>query len=40
MPDEEKAKRSDFVIINDNTQSLIEQVTLILQQLNSSLEEK
>ncbi|MDR0823667.1 MAG: dephospho-CoA kinase [Prevotella sp.] len=35
MPDEEKAKRSDFVIINDNTQSLIEQVTLILQQLNS-----
>ncbi|MDR2949163.1 MAG: dephospho-CoA kinase [Prevotella sp.] len=33
MPDEEKAKLSDFVIVNDNTISLIEQVTSIIKQL-------
>lgn len=33
MPDEEKKELSDFVIVNDDTQSLIEQVTNIVQQL-------
>lgn len=33
MPDEEKAELSDFVIVNDDTRSLIEQVTNIIQQL-------
>lgn len=35
MPDEEKVKLSDFVIVNDNTKSLIEQVTAVLEQLNN-----
>jgi len=35
MPDEEKAKLSDFVIVNDNTISLIEQVTSIIKQIRS-----
>jgi len=35
MPDEKKAELSDFVIVNDNTRSLIEQVTNIIQQLKS-----
>ena len=34
--DEEKAKLSDFVIVNDNTKSLIEQVTNIIQELKTS----
>lgn len=33
MPDEEKAELSDFVIVNDGTKSLIEQVLTIVQQL-------
>lgn len=33
MPDEEKAKLSDYVIVNDGTRSLIEQVLDIQQQL-------
>ncbi|MDU1890703.1 MAG: dephospho-CoA kinase [Dysgonomonas sp.] len=33
MPDEEKAKLSDFVIVNDNKHSLIEQVLDIINQL-------
>ncbi|MBB4035836.1 dephospho-CoA kinase [Dysgonomonas hofstadii] len=33
MPDEEKAELSDFIIVNDGTYSLIEQVTNIIQQL-------
>lgn len=36
MSDEEKAKLSDFVIVNDNTKSLIEQVTNIIQELKTS----
>lgn len=36
MPDEEKAKLSDFVIVNDGTRSLIEQVLHITQQLKNS----
>ena len=35
MPDEEKAKLSDYVIVNDNTISLIKQVTSIIKQLRS-----
>ena len=35
MPDEEKAKLSDFIIVNDNTKSLIEQVLSIIQKLNN-----
>ncbi|NDV94946.1 dephospho-CoA kinase [Dysgonomonas sp. 521] len=35
MPDEEKLKLSDFVIVNDNTKSLIEQVTTVLEQLDN-----
>lgn len=34
MPDEEKAKLSDFIIVNDNSRSLIEQVLTILKELN------
>lgn len=33
MPDEEKVKLSDFVVVNDGTKSLIEQVLGILKQL-------
>ena len=33
MPDEEKVELSDFVIVNDGTQSLIEQVSVIIQKL-------
>lgn len=33
MPDEEKAKLSDFVIVNDGAHSLIEQVLNILKQV-------
>lgn len=33
MPDEQKVKLSDFVIINDETQSLIEQTVALLQKL-------
>lgn len=33
IPDEEKIKLSDFVIVNDGTQSLIEQVINILKKL-------
>lgn len=33
MPDEEKAKLSDFVIVNDGTRSLVEQVLGILKQV-------
>lgn len=33
MPDEEKKELSDFVIVNDNRQSLIEQVLDVLKQL-------
>ena len=33
MTDEEKAKLSDFVIVNDDTCSLIEQVLAVLQQV-------
>ncbi|MFT4221642.1 dephospho-CoA kinase [Dysgonomonas sp.] len=36
MPDEEKAKLSDFVIVNDGVGSLIEQVQNIIQQLGNS----
>lgn len=36
MPDEEKAKLSDYIIVNDNTKSLIEQVTSVIQQLRNS----
>ncbi len=36
MPDEEKAKLSDFVIVNDGTGSLIEQVQNVIQQLENS----
>lgn len=34
MPDEQKAELSDFVIVNDGSQSLIEQVLHILKRLN------
>lgn len=34
MPDEDKIELSDFVIVNDGTISLIEQVLEIIQQLN------
>jgi dephospho-CoA kinase len=37
MPDEEKMELSDFVIVNDNTKSLIEQVELVIQQLKNSI---
>lgn len=37
MPDEEKVKLSDFVIVNDNKQSLIEQVLSLLEDINQSL---
>lgn len=33
MPDEAKAKLSDFIIVNDEAQSLIEQVLNVLEQL-------
>lgn len=36
MPDEEKVKLSDFVIVNDGAGSLIEQVQNVIQQLNDS----
>lgn len=36
MPDEEKAKLSDFVIVNDGTSSLIEQVQNVIKQLENS----
>lgn len=36
MPDEEKAKLSDYVIVNDGTKSLIEQVLKIIQQLRNT----
>ncbi|MDR1881437.1 MAG: dephospho-CoA kinase [Prevotella sp.] len=36
MPDEEKARLSDFVIVNDGTRSLIEQVLDILKQIGES----
>jgi dephospho-CoA kinase len=35
MPQEEKIKRADFVIMNDEKQSLIEQVTLVYKHLLS-----
>jgi dephospho-CoA kinase len=37
MPEEEKVKLSDYVIVNDNTRSLIEQVLQILEQLKNSI---
>ena len=33
MPDEKKAELSDFVIVNDEKSSIVEQVNLIIQQL-------
>lgn len=36
MPDEEKVKLSDFVIVNDGAGSLIEQVLNVIQQLEGS----
>lgn len=39
MPDEEKAKLSDFVIVNDNSQSLIEQVLKTISELNKQVNE-
>lgn len=36
MKDEEKINLSDFIIVNDETQSLIEQVISIIQQLKDS----
>jgi len=36
MPDEEKAKLSDYIIVNDNTKSLIEQVTSVIEQLKNT----
>ncbi|WP_029904549.1 dephospho-CoA kinase [Prevotella sp. 10(H)] len=36
MADEEKVKLSDFVIVNDNTHSLIEQVLNVMKQLKNS----
>ncbi|MFV0536959.1 MAG: dephospho-CoA kinase [Dysgonomonas sp.] len=36
MPDEEKVKLSDFVIVNDGAGSLIEQVQNVIQQLENS----
>ncbi|WP_165041163.1 dephospho-CoA kinase [Dysgonomonas sp. ZJ709] len=35
MPDEEKMKLSDFIVVNDGTQSLIEQVLEIIKQLKN-----
>lgn len=40
MPDEEKAKLSDFVIVNDNSQSLIDQVLKIIRELNKQIDEQ
>jgi dephospho-CoA kinase len=37
MPDEKKAELSDFVIVNDDTKSLLVQVKEILQQLNNNI---
>jgi len=37
MPDEKKAELSDFVIVNDDTKSLLIQVEEILKQLNNSI---
>lgn len=39
MPDEEKAKLSDFVIVNNDTSSLIEQVLTILEQLKNEIKD-
>jgi dephospho-CoA kinase len=36
MPDEDKAKLSDYVIVNDNTKSLIEQVESVVYQLKNN----
>lgn len=36
MPDEEKVKLSDFVIVNDNTYSLIHQVSEILHKIKEN----
>ncbi len=36
MPDEEKIKLSDFVIVNDGRQSLIEQVLRVIQELENA----
>lgn len=36
LPDEEKAKLSDYMIVNNGTKSLIEQVLDIIQQLRNS----
>lgn len=36
MPDEEKVELSDFVIVNDGTISLVEQVLKIIQKLRSA----
>jgi dephospho-CoA kinase len=36
MPDEDKAKLSDYVIVNDNTKSLIEQVGSIILRLKNN----
>ncbi|WP_165024690.1 dephospho-CoA kinase [Dysgonomonas sp. ZJ279] len=35
MPDEKKMKLSDFIVVNDGTQSLIEQVLEIIKQLKN-----
>lgn len=35
MPDEEKVKLSDFVIVNDNKESLIEQVLSLLENIKN-----
>ncbi|MFV0419523.1 MAG: dephospho-CoA kinase [Dysgonomonas sp.] len=35
MPDEDKAKLSDFIIVNDGTESLIEQVLAIIRKLKN-----
>lgn len=37
MPDEEKAKLSDYVIVNDESESLIRQVLDIIRQLEGEL---
>jgi len=37
MADEEKVKLSDYVVVNDDTQSLIQQVLDILNQLNENI---
>lgn len=36
MPDEEKAELSDYVIVNDGTESLIKQVLTIIEQLRNT----